>query len=491
MEPAPDPGSSREVFQQASRTAFEFHNAGRHDEAEAACRKLLEQDPRDAQLQFLLGMILQKTGRSSEALKVLEAAAAMHPQSARIFNGLGFVHQNLKNAARAVEFYARAVELGLRAPDTYYSLGNACHQLGEVESAAGWFQKVVALAPQDKASWNNLARCQNDLNRLEESLAAYDRALAIDPQYSLARYGRALSLLAAGKMSEGFCEYNQWRSHGIKPRQFPQPRWQGGPIPGQTLFLHAEQGFGDAIQYARFLPRARQLAARVILECRPELKRFFTCSEIADVVIAYGEEIPPFDYFTSQASLPGILGVVLNTIPNQVPYLKAPTSATRSPVNGERLKVGLAWAGNPSHHNDLARSMRLEELLPLRNVPEAMFCSLQTPVPGRDEPCFRSWTGLVDLSGDFNDFLATAEAVAAMDLVISVDTGIAHLAGALGKPVWTLLPMAPDWRWLLERQDSRWYPTMRLFRQTRRNDWKPVVSRVTEELGQLVKQSRC
>jgi Tfp pilus assembly protein PilF len=495
MKPVETPAANPELFQRASRDAFELHNSGRHAEAEAACRALLEQDSRDSQLLFLLGMILQKTGRNSEALKVLEKAAVLHPQSARIFNGLGFVHQSLKNPSRAVEFYGRAIELGLRAADTYYSMGNACHQMGLVEQAAGLFEKAVALAPRDKASWNNLGRCLNDMNRLEASIAAYDQSLTIDPQYSLARYGRALSLLAAGRLPEGFREYNQWRSHGIKPREFPQPRWQGEPIPGKTLFLHAEQGFGDAILYARFLPRVRASAAKLILECRPELKTLFCHSGIADLVIAYGEEIPPFDFYNSQASLPGIFGVALDTIPNQVPYLTAASPATVPAAPADSLKIGLVWAGNPSHHNDAARSMQLEQLLPLRQIRGVTFYSLQKPLPPRDEECFRSWPELVDLSGDCPDFLATVAAVAQMDLVIAVDTAIAHLAGAMGKPVWTLLPLAPDWRWLLDRQDTPWYPTMRLFRQTQRNQWSSVISRVAEELvkttdGHKFKQMR-
>jgi len=434
-----------------------------------------------------LGMVLQATGRSAEALQHLEAAAALHPGSARIFNGLGFVHLHLKNHSRAVECYGRAIELGQRAPDAYYSMGNACYQLGEVERAAALFQEATALDPQDQASWNNLGKCLQDLNRLEESLRAYDRAVAIDPVYSLARYGRALSLLAVGRLPEGFREYNQWRSHGIKPREFPQPAWQGAPVPGRTLFLHAEQGFGDAIQYARFLPTARERAGKVILECRPELKALFTHSGLADAVIAHGEPIPPFDFWGSQVSLPGILAVALATIPNRVPYLNAPAPGARLPGSDRKLKAGVVWAGNPSHHNDAARSARLQDFLPLFEVPGVTFYSFQRPVPEVDLAAFRSFSGVVDLGSGFDDFLATAAAVAELDLVITVDTAIAHLAGALAKPVWTLLPLAPDWRWMMDRPDTPWYPTMRLFRQTRRNEWGPVISRVMEELKKRLK----
>ena len=478
--------SSGDLFQQNLKQAFDLHNSGRHVEAEAICRTLLDEDPHDGQLLFLQGMVLQKLGRSGEALSCLDRAAALHPHSARIFNALGFVQQHLKKHAAAAESYSRAITLGMQAADTHYSLGNACHQLGELERAAACFHTAVTLDPRDTASWNNLGKCLNELNRLEESLAAYDQAIAVDPHYSLARYGRALTLLAAGRWPEGFREYNQWRSHGITPRQFPRPHWLGEMIPGQTLFLHAEQGFGDAIQYARFVPAARQRAARVILECRPELKTLFSQAGIADEIIAYGEEVPPFDCFTSHASLPGIFGIEPGTLPNQVPYLKAAPTSGSAPLPSECLKVGLAWAGNPTHHNDAARSLRLEELKPLLQVPGVTFYNLQKPVPAGDETSFRSWPGLVDPSPDFTDFLATAGVVAKMDLVITVDTAIAHLAGALARPVWTLLPFASDWRWLMNRQDTPWYPTMRLFRQPQRNQWSQVITQVARALAERV-----
>ena len=479
------PTPEEEAAKRALKVAFDLHNSGRHEDAEALCRLLLSHIPRDNQLLFLLGMVLQKLGRSAEALKFLETAEQLQPKSARVLNSLGFVHQSLKNQERAVEYYTRAIELGMNAADTYYSMGNACHQLGDIERAAMLFRKAVEIKPLDVASWNNLGKCLNDANRLEESLQTYDRALAIDPSYAMARYGRAVTLLAAGRLREGFREYNQWRTHGIKPRQFPQPEWQGEPIPEQTLFLHAEQGFGDAIMYARFLPEVRKRAAKVILECRPELKTLLTHCGCAEVVIAYGEKIPPFDCFSSVASLPGIFGTVLDTIPQGVPYLKVSATELLPPAQGGQLKVGVVWAGNPLHHNDAARSMRLEEFAPILQVPGVAFYSLQLPVPARDETSFRSLENVVDVSGRFKGFLETAAIVSQLDLVIAVDTAMAHLAGALGRPVWTLLPFAPDWRWMLEREDTPWYPNMRLFRQKQRGQWQPVVAGVVEELGRL------
>ncbi len=489
-ENAPAPSSNPDACQRVLKVAFDLHNSGRHADAEALCRLLLPHLPQDSQLLLLLGMVLQKAGRSLEALQYLEQAAELQPGSARILNSLGFVHQCLKDHARAMACYVQAIEVGLGAADTYYSMGNACHALGDVERAASCFEKAVALKPRDVASWNNLGKCLNDSNRLAASIQAYDQALAVDPNSAQARFGRAVSLLGAGQLTGGFREYNLWRTAGIKPRQFSQPEWQGEMIPGRTLFLHAEQGFGDAIQYVRFIPQVRERAAKVILECRPELKTLFTRCAGADVVIAHGEAIPPFDHFASVASLPGLLGVALSTIPNQVPYLKLTVASQLPPVSTGQLKVGLVWAGDPAHHNNAARSLRLEQLAPILRVPGIAFYSLQARLPAPDETYFRSLANFRDSSSQFESFLETAAAVAELDLIIAVDTAVAHLAGALAKPVWTLLPFAPDSRWLLEREDSPWYPTMRLFRQKNRGQWPPVIARVAEELGRLASEAR-
>jgi len=487
-DPVPGPPARPDPFQAVLKVAFDLHNAGRHMEAEAICRVLLDRQPHDPQLLFLLGMVLHRLGRDREALEHLTRAAGLPAPAARIFNALGLVHHALGEEARAVENYERALALGPPSAGLYYNLGNACYLLGDVERAISFFQQAVALDPRDAASWNNLAKCLKDCNRLEESLAAYDQSLAADPDYPLARYGRTIVLLTAGRLPEGFYEYNKWRNQQrVKPREFPRPAWRGEPVPGRTLFLHAEQGFGDALQDVRFIPsaRARAGAAKVILECRPELKTLFTHSGCADEVIAYGETIPAFDCWTSLISLPGLLDTTLPSIPGQNPYLQAPPAPSLPPAPAGHRKVGLVWAGNPTHHNDAARSLRLAEFAPLWQLPGLTFYSLQTPVPARDAEAFHSAPNLMDLGGRLNDFLATATMVAQLDLIITVDTAVAHLAGALGKPTWTLLPFSPDWRWFLDRPDTPWYPTMRLFRQPHRGQWPPVIGRVVESLGRF------
>ena len=473
--------TANDSFSDSLKRAFDLHNAGRHAEAEAVCRALAKTNPRDAQLLFLLGMILHRMGRDEEAVKLLIEAVEADPRSSRAFNGLGCAYQALKDHPRAAAGFARAIELEPKSADLRYSLGNVRYNMGEIELAADCYRAAVELNPQDVASWCNLGKCLQELNRVDESISVYDRALAANPDELLALYGRAISCLMAGRLREGYRDYEcRWRK--IPQRDFPQPVWRGETQPGKTLFLHAEQGFGDAIQNVRLVAQARERVGRVILECRPELKRLFAYSRCADVVIAHGEPIPPFDCFTSLQSLPLCLDLALETIPARVPYLRAPPFANLPPPPPRHVKVGIVWAGNPGHHDDAERSLRLEQFAPILHVPRVAFYSLQLSVPARDAELLRSTPAIVDLCSKSHDFLDTASAVAEMDLVIAVDTAVAHLAGALARPVWTLVRQPADWRWMLDRSDTPWYPTMRLFRQTQRGQWQPVIEQVAQAL---------
>lgn len=470
-------------FEKRLKMALDASDEGRLEETEELCRTLMEANPKHPQVLFLLGMVLHQTRRDEESVRWLRQAAELEPGTAQILTGLGCAYFSLGDYARAMESFARSIALDPGQADTYYSMGNACHKAGEIEKAVTLYRKAVELNPNDVASWNNLGKSLRETHRLEESIAAFDGALKIQPDYVQARYGRALALLTAGRLEEGFREY-EVRHLELAARACSQPAWKGEPIAGKTLFLYAEQGFGDAIQAVRFVPQARQRAARVILECRPELKWLFTYSGCADAVIAHGETIPPFDCSASLISLPALLGATAASIPRQTPYLSAPSGDEPAPAPAGQKRVGLVWAGNPGHHEDAARSLRLEQLTPILQTPGVVFHSLQVPVPPDDEAGFRAFPNLVDAGARCQDFVDTATALRQMDLVISVDTAVAHLAGALAKPVWTFLPYAADWRWFLDRTDTLWYPTMRLFRQARPGQWEPVIARVAAELRQ-------
>lgn len=471
-------------FDRTLKIAFELHNGGRSREAEALCRVLMQIRSQDSQLLFLLGMVLHKTGQDEEAVKWLTVAAHCGPRDMRIFSGLGCAYQGLKDHERAIAAFEKAREIDPKSADTCYNLGNSCYQLDQVGRAESLFRRAVELNPRDSASWNNLGKCLKELNRLDESIAAYDRAIEIAPDYAMARYGRGVALLTAGRFVEGFRDYES-RYRPPTARQFTQPAWTGERAPEKTLFLHAEQGFGDAIQTIRFISTARERVGRVILECRPELATLFQHAKCADVVLPHGETIPEFDFVISLASLPHALGVTLESIPGKSPYLEAPPAEALPAAPAGHLKVGLVWAGNPGHHQDAARSIPFNDLAPLLKVAGVRFYSLQQTVPARDESFLQSVGDVIDTSLKFPDFLETASIIANLDLVVTVDTAVAHLAGALGKPVWMLLQHSPDWRWFLNRADTPWYPSMRLFRQGERGRWDLPVKRVTDALRRM------
>ncbi|HTS16111.1 MAG TPA: tetratricopeptide repeat protein [Verrucomicrobiae bacterium] len=475
-----------ESFNRELDVAFEAYKAGHYDEAEVACQALLLAAPGDGQVCFLLGMVLHKEGRDEEAVRWLSRAATFQPESAQIVSGLGCAYSAMGENHLAMDYFARSIQLDPRCADTYYSMGNACYRMGQTERALSLYRTAVELNPRDHESWNNLGTTFKDLNRTEEAIAAYDRALGVDPNHARTHRNRAIALLAAGRLEEGFREYEwRWCRDGQRTasRPYPQPVWDGEPIPEQTLFVHAEQGFGDMIQFVRYVRAARTRAARVILECQEPLRRLFQFCGFADATIAVGENPLAFDCYVPLMSLGRVFRTSLDTIPNEVSYIRQPPGDTLPPAPDGHRKVGLAWAGDPKHHHDAARSIALEKLVPLFQTPGITFYSLQTPVPPGDVAVLRSLPGVVDLGGQLKDFHDTAAVIGQLDLVISVDTAVAHLAGAMGKPTWIFLPCCPDWRWLLHRSDTPWYPTMRLLRQPATGQWDTTIQLATEQLG--------
>ena len=465
--------------------AFEAYQAGRIDEAEAICRKLVPLAPREGRVSFLLGMSLKRAGRVAEAAEWLKRAATLQPHSAEVLNGLGTAYSSLQDYPHAADCFARAIEANPRYADAHYNMGNACQRMRHYDKALGFYQTALQLNPQDYEAWTNLGNFHKQLNQIEPALAACERALQCKSDFALAHWNRALVLLLAGRLQEGFQEYEwRWRLHGpiFAPRSFSQPLWNGQLIRDKTLLVHAEQGLGDAIQFVRYLPRIRPRAGRIILETPAPLKSLFEHTTYVDQFISQGEAPPPFDYYIPLMSLPRLCQTTLETIPNSVPYLETPAFPDFPAVPTGHLKVGLTWAGNMSSTDLADRSIRLEELAPLFEIPGVAFFGLQVPIPPHDEVVAGTLRHLVNLAPFLSDFRRTAAAIGQMDLVISVDTAVAHLAGALGKPVWTFLMHSPDWRWLLARPDSPWYPTMRLFRQTERGQWAQPIEQVAQEL---------
>jgi hypothetical protein len=433
--------------------------------------------------------------RAEEAEAVLETALSLRPDYVEAHNNLGIARIRRGRPAAAMAAYERAIVLKPDYIEAHNNLGSALRLLGRAEEAQASFARAIALSPGYATPHANLGLALHDVGRIDDALAAYDKALALDPQHTTARANRAIALLAMGRFAEGWREYEwRWKVDGFTtaPRDFGRPAWDGGPLAGRTLLVHAEQGLGSAIQFVRYAPLLAAMGARVILEAQPPLAALFRDSlvgqdgPVADVV-AKGEPLPAFDVHVPMMSLPHLLGTTLPTIPGTLPYLTAIAAAVER--WRQRLAVlprpwvGLVWAGNPRHSNDRNRSMPATALAPLATQGGATFFSLQVG-PTAGVAAFAADT-VRDLAPELSDFAETAAVVAALDLVISVDTAVAHLAGALARPVFLLLPAVAEWRWLRAGDDTPWYPTMRLFRQETAGNWGDVVARVATALRSL------
>jgi Flp pilus assembly protein TadD len=471
------------TFPDELQGAFAAFESGRWDEAEQLCRRLLDAPQPPGEVFFLLGLLANHSGRHAESLRWLVRAAQTMPPSVRLWSALGGACRAVGDLPRAGEYFNRCLRLDPHCLAAILQLGDVCYDLHKMELAAPLFRRASEQDPQSLPAWAKLANSLRNLGKLDAALAAYARALALAPNDPVLHANRGRTLLAAGHLAEGFREFQfRWEPLGL--RHYPQPVWDGAPLPGKTLFVFAEQGLGDTLQFIRFLRLARERVGRLVFECQPPLQSLLRASAVADHLLATGESPPPFDAYVPLLHLPAIFQTTLATIPATVPYLTAPARVGPPAAPAGNLRVGLAWAGNPALRDDVIRSIPLDQLAAVLAVPGVSFSSLQWKIPARDEACFRA-SPLVNLMETVNNFAHTAALVEHLDLVISADTAMAHLAGALGRPVWTLLPASPDWRSLLDRTDTPWYPTMRLFRQPCLGDWAPVAAAVAAELRGL------
>jgi tetratricopeptide (TPR) repeat protein len=353
------------------------------------------------------------------------------------------------------------------------------------------------LRPDDAGTLVNRGVTLHDLKRFDEALASYDRAIALRPDDADAHFFRSLSSLVTGDLERGWIEY-EWRrktsAARITSREFSQPLWLGeDDIAGKTVLLHSEQGFGDTIQFCRYARLVAARGAQVVLEVEAPLQELLTGLAGTARVIAKGSPLPDFDFQCPLPSLPLAFKTKLETIPWSPSYLRAPERAL---LNWDirlgtkrRPRIGLAWAGNPKHLRDRERSIGLCHLVPLLDL-DATFVSLQKEVRAADAEVLEKNANIVHFGEALQDFSDTAALISHLDLVISVDTSIAHLAGALGKPVWVLLTHVPDWRWLLDRDDSPWYPAVRLFRQSDTSEWDSVIASVRDALLKFAESNK-
>jgi tetratricopeptide (TPR) repeat protein len=430
----------------------------RFDEAEVYCRQALDLSPNSSWVHNSLGMVLYKQSRWSEAEAELR----------------------------------RALELDGAAQTVYQNLGTLLYERGRPHEAEPILRRALAGNPSDDGLLCSLGNALQDMGHLDEATANFDAALRVNPDCANARFNRSLVSLLRGDFASGWNEYEwRWkRTSAPKYGSFSQPAWQGEPLSGRTLLLHCEQGFGDTLQFIRLAELINKRGGRVVFVCPRTLIRVIRSCRAIDELVVENEPLPAFDVHLPLMSLPKVLGLVREQdLPATIPYLEVDplrVEAWRARLAGvSGRKIGINWQGNPKHTRDALRSIPLAEFSPLARVAGVQLYSLQKG-PGREQLAdLNERNSIIDLADELFDFAETGAACQALDLVITCDSACAHLAGALGRPVWLVLPAAPDWRWQLEREDSPWYPTMRLFRQSTLGDWSEVFARITAALQSL------
>lgn len=472
---------------------------GRFSEALLCFRRAVELDPGEADAAYKAAVLLKEEGRLGEALVYLDRCADVQPDHAPAFALRGFVRASLTRYEEAIGDYERAIRLDPGHAQACSNLGNALRALGRPETALLWYERSLALKP-DIANATNRALILMELGRFVEAGAAYQYAMGIDPTNPSLVANLALFQLLHGDYEPGWRGREaRWRLPEIA-ENYPMhatPMWVGDePVAGKTVAVVQNEGAGDAIQFVRYIPMLAARGARVILAVNPELCPLLSrlsgvslCLPKTDTTV-----VPPFDLHVAIDSLPLAFGTRLDSIPLGRDYLPSPEAQlvqaweNRLPPHN-KLRAGLVWSGNPKHVNDRNRSVSLRLLSALLDV-DAQFVSLQKNPRPEDAETLREHAGIFDHTALLTDFAETAALVSCLDLVISVDTSVAHLAAALGRPTWILLPHVADWRWHLDRDDSPWYPTARLFRQTEAGDYGGVLARVRGELSALAGEWR-
>lgn len=512
------------ALQDIFTAAIGHHIAGRLAEAERCYRKVLSVNARHADSLHLLGVIgyqaghyeasakmigdaiglnakepfyhcnlgnaLQALGRAEEAVACYRKALALKPEYAEAHNNLGHALQALGKLEEALACYRHALALKPDYADAYNNLGHIFLAMGKATEASEHLRRALAFRPNYPEAQMNLGNALQLQGNLQGAIACYERAISLNPVYAQAHLNQALTQLMRGDFASGWRNHEwRWRLPKVgSPRlNFVQKQWHGEPLNGLRILLHSEQGLGDCLQFLRYVPMVQAAGGTVVLEVPASVQRLAALIPgVADLIVT-GQPRPAFDWHCPLMSLPLAFGTESGTIPARVPYLAIPQQAREQaaalPWPAEGLRLGLVWAGNPTHIKDRFRSIPLAQLSPLFNLKNVHLFSLQVGTGNEQLTAINS--PIVDLSTGITDLVDTAAFIAQLDLVVTVDTAVAHLAGALGKPFWLLLSKDADWRWQLEREDSPWYPTARLFRQKDLGDWTGVIDCVTSALERL------
>jgi tetratricopeptide (TPR) repeat protein len=485
-----------------SNLAYALNALQRFDEGLTSADRALVLQPKFADALNNRGNAQAGLNRPLDALGSFDRAIALMPEFAPAWNNRACALRDLGRPADALASCDQALALQPNYPDAWSNRGNALSDMNQPQEAERSYRRALELAPAFADAWNNLGLTQIDLNQHEEALSSYEHALAVNPSAAETHWNASLCLLQMGRFDAGWRKYEwRWERSRIKAgrRSFAQPLWLGDfSIDGKTILLHAEQGLGDTLQFCRYAAQVSKLGAKVVLEVPSELMRLLATLDGVHQLVEAGQALPPFDCHCPLLSLPLAFGTAEASIPSATPYLFADSQAARewrdrldAVSSASRLKVGLVWAGGNRPHvaelrkNDARRSVSFEQLAPILDVPDVQFFSLQKGAAAQQLSCSGLGSHVVDYTDALHDFADTAALVANLDLVISVDTSTAHLAGALDKPVWILNRFDTCWRWMLTRTDTPWYPRARLFRQPSLGDWGSVMQAARDALAAL------
>jgi tetratricopeptide (TPR) repeat protein len=491
LGPIPQPRDCLAEAVSHNNQSILLKDLGRLDEAAIALRRAIELKPNYVDAHVNLGVVLATQEKYPEAENCCRRALELFPDHVKALCNLGVVLLRQKKFEESEVAARRVVAL---APDSAEAHGNLAVVFADQDrfaEAEECFERALTINPRDVQSHRNTAMLLARQGKLETAMQHRAQALAIDPSDAATHFENATRLLQLGQFEAGWLEY-EWRFHtrGYEEGNQRRPRWDGSPLFGRTILLRPEQGLGDTIQFVRYAELVKKQAATVLVECPRSLARLLASCSGVDVAVVEGEPRPLYDVQCPLLSLPGIFKTSLENIPSRVPYLAPDAEAVKrwkAELSGMRkFKVGIAWQGSPTNVNDRHRSMPLVEFAGIAGIPGIQLYSLQMGAGREQLALLDEPSTIIDLGERLGDFCETAAIVSNLDLVVTCDSSAAHLAGAIGAPVWVALASSPDWRWLVERNDSPWYPTMRLFRQTSVGDWQSVFHRIERALAECV-----
>ncbi len=474
-----------------------LRDQGKLAEAAQLLERAIEIRPQDFEAHNDLGILLGRQGKHEEATRCYEASIRLRPNHPAAYNNLGISHASRGDRAQAIFNYRRALQLKPDYAEAHNNLAIVLTQEGQFDEAVASYRRALEFRATYPEAHSNLGIALTETGKTAEAIEQFDQALALRPDYSDAYMNRALTYLLEGDFERGWRDYEwRWKTKDFNPRNYPRPQWQGEPIQGQRILIHTEQGFGDTFQFIRYARLIKQRGATVLLQAAPPLLRLMRLLPYVDGVFPEGGEVPDFDVHLPLLSMPKVFGTTVTTVPAGEPYLYADPQLERRWRDElayiQAFKVGITWQGNPRFRGDARRSIPLAYFAALAKVPGVRLISLQKGVGTeqiREVPFSVTELGgqLDEASGPFMD---TAAVLKNLDLVVAVDTSLNHLAGGLGVPTWLALPYAPDWRWMMHREDSPWYPTIRIFRQAEFDNWEPVFERMAQALAGLSRSHR-